>query len=64
LPFGSVISVNGQSFIVEDRGARSDFGDSRHHNKRVDLFLNSHADARKFGRKEVDVEILSRGYEI
>jgi len=59
LPFGTVLEIDGQSYIVEDRGARSDFGDRKHHNKRVDIFFNKHSDARKFGRRVVEVEVLS-----
>jgi 3D (Asp-Asp-Asp) domain-containing protein len=59
LAFGTLVSVNGETFIVEDRGAHSDFGDKRHHNKRIDIYYNSHKDALRFGRKVVEVEVLS-----
>jgi 3D (Asp-Asp-Asp) domain-containing protein len=59
LPFGTLVSVDGETYIVEDRGARSDFGDKKHHNKHVDIFFNKHSDAKKFGRRVVEVEVLS-----
>lgn len=60
LPFGTKVKINGKVYEVEDRGARSHFGSRDDHKKRVDIFMGSHAEAREFGRRVVEVEILGR----
>jgi 3D (Asp-Asp-Asp) domain-containing protein len=57
LPFNTRVYIDGKVFYVEDRGAKSIFGDRRHHLKRVDIFFKKHSDAKKFGKKIVDVII-------
>ena len=57
LPFGTIIQIDGKNYVVEDRGARSEFGDKNHHKKRVDIFVSSHKEALRLGRKTVSVQI-------
>jgi 3D (Asp-Asp-Asp) domain-containing protein len=59
LPLGTVIRVTGAGphsgeYIVTDTGAKIG-------GRRIDLFVPSTAEARKFGRKMVRVQVLHRG---
>lgn len=44
LPFGTVVYINGEDYVVEDTG-------SAIHNNRIDVYFNSHSEARNFGRR-------------
>ena len=55
LPFGTVLKINGKKYYVEDRGARSVFGDKLNHKKRLDIFFASHKEALNFGKQKVEV---------
>lgn len=46
VPFGTKLRINGNIYIVEDRGVP--YG-------HVDIYFESHADALRFGRKSADV---------
>ena len=59
LKFGTRIKIAGMGiFLVEDRGAKSLFGSKHNHIKHLDIYLNSYAEAKRFGVKYRDVEIL------
>jgi 3D (Asp-Asp-Asp) domain-containing protein len=59
LPFGTRIHIKGMGvFIVEDRGAKSLFGDRNNHIKHIDVYMPSHSEALKFGVKYKEVTIL------
>lgn len=51
LPFGTVISINGQQYVVEDRGGMS--------SNVIDIFFNTHQEALNFGRQTADVYIVN-----
>lgn len=51
LPFGTVISINGHQYVVEDRGGMS--------NNVIDIFFNTHQEALNFGRQTADVYIVN-----
>lgn len=44
LPFGTVVYINGEDYVVEDTG-------SAIKGNRIDVYFNSHSDALVFGRK-------------
>ena len=50
IPFGTVLVIDGVSYTVEDRG-----GSIR--NKKLDIFFNTHAEAKKFGKRQCEVFI-------
>lgn len=50
LPFGTAVYINGQKYIVEDKGGAVK-------GKRIDIFFNSHQEAIKFGRQYATVYI-------
>lgn len=59
LPLGSRIRVSGAGpysgeYVVEDTGPAVD---GRH----IDIYVESASEARRFGRRTVEVEILDRG---
>lgn len=59
LPFGTRLEVEGLGvFTVEDRGARSLFGDKKNKIKHIDIYMESHAEALKMGVKWLKVRIL------
>ncbi len=58
LPFGTRLKIDGKLYAVEDRGAVSHFGSKNRPKKRVDIFMESHEEALKFGRRTVEVRIL------
>lgn len=58
LPFGTRLRIDGHEYRVEDRGALSHFGSKKNPKKRVDILMASHAEALRFGKKAVEVEIL------
>lgn len=51
LPFGTVILLNGQKYIVHDRGVNG---------KWIDIFVSSHAEADARGMYQADVYIIER----
>ena len=57
LPFGTKLIVDGNSFVVMDRGAKSQFGDKKHHIKHLDIWKKSHSEAIKYGVKYKQVVI-------
>ena len=67
LPFGTKILVNGIQMVVMDRGAESLFGTYYHklkkkkhpkYIKHIDIWMQSHEDALRFGCKYLPVEII------
>ena len=50
IPFGTVLVIDGVPYTVEDRG-----GSIR--NKKLDIFFNTHAEAKKFGKRQCEVFI-------
>lgn len=58
LPYGTRIHIDTMgNYIVMDHGARSQFGDSTHHIKHVDVYIPNHKTAKKFGVKYLAVTI-------
>lgn len=51
LPFGTVLSINGHQYVVEDRGGMSSYV--------IDVFFDSHEAALNFGRQTADVYIVN-----
>lgn len=51
LPFGTVVSINGNQYVVEDRGGMG--------NNVIDIFFNNHQDAINFGSQSADVYIVN-----
>ena len=64
LPFGTKLNIAGKLYVVEDRGAESQFGTYYHRKgpknkiKHVDIYFDSHSTARQFGVKWLPVEIV------
>ena len=58
LPFGTKLMIDGKEYIVEDRGAKSIFGSKVNPIKAVDIYFESHQEARQFGVKYLPVEVL------
>lgn len=58
LLFGTRIKIDDRIYTVEDRGAKSLFGTKSNPIKHIDIFFNTHQEARKFGVKYLPVEIL------
>jgi 3D (Asp-Asp-Asp) domain-containing protein len=60
LPFGTVLEVEGLGvFTVKDRGARSLFGTPKNPIKHIDVWVPSHAEARKLGKQIRRVALLN-----
>ncbi len=55
LPLGTLLSINGDVFIVEDRM------NSRYAGKYLDIWYPSTSEALEFGRKNVEVEVIGYG---
>ena len=51
-PFGTQLIINGQLYVVEDRGGGI-------HGNRIDIYFNTHQDALNFGRQHLDVYRLN-----
>ena len=50
LPFGTTVAIDGiGEFTVQDRGAKSQFGDDKNHIKHLDVYMPTHEQARQFG---------------
>jgi len=59
LKFGTKVNIEGLgTFLVEDHGAKSLFGSKSNHIKHLDIFMDSHKKARKFGKQYRKVEII------
>lgn len=58
LPFGTKVLINGKTYFVEDRGARSHFGSKKNPKKRLDIYFNTHQEALNFGKRKINVEIV------
>ena len=58
LKLGQKVAVNGRTYVVEDRGAKSIFGSKQRHLRRIDIYFAHHKDALNFGRQKVNVEVL------
>ena len=52
IPFGTRIRINGKVYVVNDRLAKK-------YDKRIDVYFRSHAEAKRFGKKRLKVEILN-----
>lgn len=52
VPLGSAIIYNGHKYIVQDRMHPK-------YNRHVDIFMESHKEAIKFGRKEAKVQVIT-----
>ena len=51
IPLGSIVEINGVNYVAEDIGGAIK-------NNHIDIFFNSHSDAREFGRQYLDVFII------
>ena len=59
LPFNTKVHIKGLgTFVVMDRGAKSLFGSKTNHIKHLDVYLPTHQEARNFGVKYLEVEVL------
>ena len=59
LPFGTKVKIASLgTFVIEDRGAKSQFGSKTNHIKHLDIFMPTHKDALNFGVRYFEVEIL------
>ena len=58
LPFGTRVKIDGKTYVVEDRGAKSLFGSKKNPIKHIDIFMRSHREAQLFGVKYLNVEVL------
>lgn len=58
LPFGTRVNIAGKLYFVEDRGARSLFGSKQNPIKHIDIFYSNHNEARRFGVKYLNTEVL------
>lgn len=56
LPFGTKMKIDGRNYTVQDRGAKSIFGDKDRHEKRVDIYFEYHHQALAYGVRKVRVE--------
>lgn len=61
LPFGTTVNIEGLGmYVVKDRGAKSLFGTVSKPIKHVDIYMESHVLARKFGSRRLDVQVVSK----
>ncbi|MDT8900958.1 3D domain-containing protein [Anaeroselena agilis] len=54
LPFGTRVVIEGRHYVVADR-----FGGG--YQRRFDIWMPSRADAYRFGRKQVEVQVIEMG---
>jgi 3D (Asp-Asp-Asp) domain-containing protein len=52
LPFGTKVIIDGNTYIVQDRGGAIK-------GNRIDLYFDSHQEALNFGRQTKEVTILN-----
>ncbi len=57
LPFGTRLIIDGKIYTVQDRGAKSLFGDKKNHIKHIDLWMSDHRAALRYGVKYKQVII-------
>lgn len=55
LDFGTIININGEDYIVEDRGRLKD--------NQIDIYFESHEEAREFGRQKGTVYLIEKAEE-
>ena len=61
LPFGTVLEVEGLGiFTVKDWGAKSLFGTPKKPIKHIDVWVTSHAEARRLGKQIRRVILLTK----
>lgn len=53
LPFGTILEIDGNNYIVEDRTSESIA--KRYNNKIIDIYFDSHQKALNFGKKTMEV---------
>lgn len=58
LKFGTKLIIDGNSYAVQDRGAKSLFGSKKNKIKHIDLWMSSHKAALQYGCKYKQVTIL------
>jgi 3D (Asp-Asp-Asp) domain-containing protein len=58
LKFGTKVKIGGKVYLVQDRGAKSLFGDKKHHIKHIDIYFKTHQEALNWGKQWLEVEIL------
>lgn len=60
LPFGTKLRIKGMAgiYVVEDRGAKSLFGSKTNPIRHLDIYMDCHAKALKFGVKHLEVEVI------
>lgn len=55
LPMGTILTINGDLYIVEDRM------NSRYRGKYLDIWFSSTAEALEFGRRKLEIQIVEYG---
>lgn len=50
IPLGSKVTIQGQTFVVQDRLARK-------YDARFDIYFNRHEDAKRFGKQKANVSV-------
>lgn len=58
LKFGTRLIIDGNSYTVQDRGAKSLFGSKKNKIKHLDIWMASHKAALQYGVKYKEVTIL------
>lgn len=53
IPFGSKVLFDKKTFVVEDRLAKR-------YDSRIDVFFNTHEEAKKFGKQTKQVTIITK----
>lgn len=54
IPFGTKLIIQNHKYVVEDRLAKR-------FDSRVDIFMRTHKEARKFGKQVIQVKIITKG---
>jgi 3D (Asp-Asp-Asp) domain-containing protein len=60
LPFGTKLIIDDKVYTVQDRGAKSLFGDKKHHIRHVDIWMKDHRAALRFGKQNKQVKIIGK----
>ena len=58
LPFGTKVLIDGKEYTVEDRGAKSIFGTKKKPINAVDIYFESHEEAKRFGVQHKKVRVI------
>jgi len=59
LPFGTKVFIEGLGeFTVEDRGSKKYFGTKKEKRKCIDVYFDSHKEAKELGVKFLKVEVI------